>query len=400
MWGSRCVSISTVRCRRTIRSLAALSATSIPTATAIRRASTSVPDGTLYSSEQGPKTDDEVNILKRGSNYGWPNVAGLKDNKAYEYARWAEASTPCAQLRFSDLAIHPSVPREPESAFKKPFDEANRDDVHRPDRLQLPRPGLQRDRLHLLADRRVLPALSITTSKGSRHSRLGQGSAGDDAQARLALCSASEVQRQSGGRSYVAATSSRKTAFAILPSAPTERRSTSPPIRADWRGVSPAAPPEECRIRARSSRSPIQARAPARPPNEPRAVSEAKQPSRVQTSTTAAAGGVPPQFTAAQAAAGKTAYNSNCAVCHGSTMTNGTFGTPLAGEYFKNQWLGKTVRAFLRPRAEDHAAGRSRFTAAETYADIVAYILEVNGFKAGDSPLPAGGDALNGMAIK
>ena len=79
------------------------------------------PDGTLYASEQGPKTDDEINILKPGSNYGWPHVAGLKDGKAYEYARWAEASTPCSQLTFSDLAIHPSVPREPESAFTKPF---------------------------------------------------------------------------------------------------------------------------------------------------------------------------------------------------------------------------------------------------------------------------------------
>ena len=79
------------------------------------------PDGTLYSSEQGPKTDDEINILKAGSNYGWPHVAGLKDNKAYEYARWADASTPCSQLTFSDLAIDPSVPRESESAFDKPF---------------------------------------------------------------------------------------------------------------------------------------------------------------------------------------------------------------------------------------------------------------------------------------
>ena len=41
--------------------------------------------------------------------------------KPIEYARWAEATTPCAQLRFNDLAIHPSVPREPESAFKQPF---------------------------------------------------------------------------------------------------------------------------------------------------------------------------------------------------------------------------------------------------------------------------------------
>ena len=72
---------------------------------------------------------------------------------------------------------------------------------------------------------------------------------------------------------------------------------------------------------------------------------------------------IPPQFTAAQAAAGKTAYNSNCAVCHGSTMTNGTFGTPLAGEYFKNAWFGRTVSRVLRPRAQDHAAGRSRFAA-------------------------------------
>ena len=63
------------------------------------------PDGTLYASEQGPKTDDEINILKAGSNYGWPHVAGLQDGKAYEYARWADASTPCAQLTFSDLAI-------------------------------------------------------------------------------------------------------------------------------------------------------------------------------------------------------------------------------------------------------------------------------------------------------
>ena len=81
------------------------------------------PDGTLYESEHGPKTDDEINILKAGANYGWPHVAGMKDDKAYEYARWAESTTPCAQLKFSDLAIPPTVPREPESAFTKPFTE-------------------------------------------------------------------------------------------------------------------------------------------------------------------------------------------------------------------------------------------------------------------------------------
>ncbi len=50
------------------------------------------PDGTLYASEQGPKTDDEVNILVGGGNYGWPHVAGFRDDKAYQYARWKDAT--------------------------------------------------------------------------------------------------------------------------------------------------------------------------------------------------------------------------------------------------------------------------------------------------------------------
>jgi glucose/arabinose dehydrogenase len=33
----------------------------------------------LYSSEHGPSTDDEVNIIEKGRNYGWPNVPGLCD---------------------------------------------------------------------------------------------------------------------------------------------------------------------------------------------------------------------------------------------------------------------------------------------------------------------------------
>ncbi len=34
----------------------------------------------LYSSEHGDKSDDEINIITSGSNYGWPKVAGLCDD--------------------------------------------------------------------------------------------------------------------------------------------------------------------------------------------------------------------------------------------------------------------------------------------------------------------------------
>jgi PQQ-dependent dehydrogenase (s-GDH family) len=80
------------------------------------------PDGTLYASEQGPKTDDEINILKPGRNYGWPHIAGFRDDKAYQYARWADASVPCVSLTFSDLKIDPSVPREDETSWKGEFE--------------------------------------------------------------------------------------------------------------------------------------------------------------------------------------------------------------------------------------------------------------------------------------
>ena len=79
------------------------------------------PDGAIYTTDHGPKTDDEVNVLAAGGNYGWPHVAGLRDDLNYVYARWADSTTPCAALRFSDLAIPASVPREPESAFRLPM---------------------------------------------------------------------------------------------------------------------------------------------------------------------------------------------------------------------------------------------------------------------------------------
>jgi PQQ-dependent dehydrogenase (s-GDH family) len=38
------------------------------------------PDGTLYETEHGPYSDDEVNIIKRANNYGFPLVVGFADS--------------------------------------------------------------------------------------------------------------------------------------------------------------------------------------------------------------------------------------------------------------------------------------------------------------------------------
>jgi PQQ-dependent dehydrogenase (s-GDH family) len=80
------------------------------------------PGGRLYESEHGPSSDDEANLIEAGRNYGWPNVAGYKDGKAYEYANWSASSPqPCASLpRGGGNTIPASVPKQPESAWNHP----------------------------------------------------------------------------------------------------------------------------------------------------------------------------------------------------------------------------------------------------------------------------------------
>ena len=38
------------------------------------------PEGIIYSSEHGPASDDEMNIIEKGRNYGWPDVMGYCDD--------------------------------------------------------------------------------------------------------------------------------------------------------------------------------------------------------------------------------------------------------------------------------------------------------------------------------
>ncbi|WP_104980197.1 glucose/sorbosone family PQQ-dependent dehydrogenase [Sorangium cellulosum] len=80
--------------------------------------------GKLYANEHGPKSDDELNLIKPGRNYGWPHVAGYQDDQAYTYDNWSASSpTPCESLVWDDYTPPPSVPRQLESAFSQPFKE-------------------------------------------------------------------------------------------------------------------------------------------------------------------------------------------------------------------------------------------------------------------------------------
>lgn len=80
------------------------------------------PTGLLYSSEHGPGSDDELNLIVPGGNYGWPFIAGYRDDRGYVYSNWSQSKgVPCATLKFEEFTVPPSVPRQRESEWTGAF---------------------------------------------------------------------------------------------------------------------------------------------------------------------------------------------------------------------------------------------------------------------------------------
>ena len=77
----------------------------------------------LFSAEHGPSSDDEINRIIAGGNYGWPHVAGYLDNNAYQYANWS-AAPDCAKLTGASdterVGLPASVPVADESDWAAP----------------------------------------------------------------------------------------------------------------------------------------------------------------------------------------------------------------------------------------------------------------------------------------
>jgi mono/diheme cytochrome c family protein len=90
-----------------------------------------------------------------------------------------------------------------------------------------------------------------------------------------------------------------------------------------------------------------------------------------------------PTFTAQQASAGKQAYAAQCASCHGRTLSGSEFAGALNGNQFSQDWGGKTAEAlftFVRTRMPPT---KPNSLTPEAAADVVAYLIEVNGWASG-----------------
>lgn len=124
-------------------------------------------------------------------------------------------------------------------------------------------------------------------------------------------------------------------------------------------------------------------------------------PKSAPTANTAPATLVRVPFTAEQVVQGRVAYDHNCKDCHGSSLDNGEFGgAPLRGSYFHKKWGSGSVAALYGYMKAKMPPDRPGALSDKVYADLVAFVLDANGYKPGDRPLPANVDAQLPMSLK
>jgi mono/diheme cytochrome c family protein len=97
-------------------------------------------------------------------------------------------------------------------------------------------------------------------------------------------------------------------------------------------------------------------------------------------------------YTEAQAALGKTAYETSCASCHATSFHT--------DEQFRFNWFGRTVldlfRTLKSTMPEDNPGGLSD----DDYTRVIAYILKLNGFQPGADSLTSDSTSMRLIRIR
>jgi polar amino acid transport system substrate-binding protein len=103
----------------------------------------------------------------------------------------------------------------------------------------------------------------------------------------------------------------------------------------------------------------------------------------------ASAAGDQAPYTQAQAQAGLKVYSSQCASCHGANL-QGVAAPAIAGNDFlktakANKWSLQTIDQIVTANMPLSAPGS---LTPKQYADVMAYLLAANCYKAGSTPFP------------
>lgn len=105
------------------------------------------------------------------------------------------------------------------------------------------------------------------------------------------------------------------------------------------------------------------------------------------------------QFTEEQVNNGQTLYRDTCQICHGNRLSNGQFGTPLRGSFFRKNWTGKTLGELVQHTWEKMPPDNVESLTWDQVTDVLSFILSRNDLMAGDTPMTTDMDTLNTIAL-
>ncbi|TVP57466.1 MAG: hypothetical protein EA351_05640 [Gemmatimonadales bacterium] len=97
-------------------------------------------------------------------------------------------------------------------------------------------------------------------------------------------------------------------------------------------------------------------------------------------------------FTEEQARAGKQVYDVECSLCHGPQE--------FSGRLFQLTWTGQPLSSIYRHISLAMPLDNPGGLATEQYVAVLAYILELNGYPAGDATLPASVEELGQIRME
>jgi mono/diheme cytochrome c family protein len=105
-------------------------------------------------------------------------------------------------------------------------------------------------------------------------------------------------------------------------------------------------------------------------------------------------------FTSDQATRGEAEYEHYCRDCHGAHLDDGDFGgPPLRGSYFHSHWGASDVATLFSFTKTTMPPDNPGSLSDASYADILAYVLQYNGYKSGDSELPTDPGAQSALKL-
>ena len=104
-------------------------------------------------------------------------------------------------------------------------------------------------------------------------------------------------------------------------------------------------------------------------------------------------------FTDEQATRGEDAYQQECAQCHLDDLLGDGIAPSLIGAPFSFRWSELSVADMLVAIRTTMPQGAPASLSPQAYVDIVAYMLKVNDYPAGDVELPTAEAELEAIII-